>query len=100
MPPSTHAMPVTLRTTPPDDGNGALATSINLTDLNSIENSQCRISAIGSTVNRSGNSLTLTLNITYKSAFAGPKIIWTAASTLANAVSPWKASGAWLVPMF
>ena len=38
--------------------------------------------------------LTRFFNITYKPTFADPKIIWTAASTLSNVVSPWKASSA------
>ncbi len=84
----------------PNDGDGTQATTIPLTGTNFIENSQCRISASNSSVVRTGNTLTLALNVTYKPGFAGPKIIWTAASTLSNAVSPWKASGAWLVPIF
>ena len=82
----------------PDDGNGAQSPSISFTGSNTIENSQCRINAFGSVVSRNGNTLSLSLNITYKSAFSGPKIIWTAASTLSNIISQWKASGAWQVP--
>ncbi len=82
----------------PDSGDASQAAIISLVGSSVIENSQCRISAVNSAVSRIGNTLTLALNITYKSAFAGPKIIWTAASTLSNAISPWKASGAWRVP--
>ncbi|MCX6608188.1 MAG: hypothetical protein NTV52_32000 [Acidobacteria bacterium] len=84
----------------PDDGDGTQATSILLTGSNSIENSQCRILASNSNVTRTGNTLTISFIISYKTDFAGPKIIWTAASTLSNAISPWKAFGAWLVPIF
>lgn len=82
----------------PDNGNGAQAQAIPLPGSGSTENSQCRINAFGSVVNRSGNSLTLTLNISFKAGFSGPKVIWTAASTLGGAVSPWRAAGAWLLP--
>lgn len=82
----------------PDNGNGALASSIPLPGSGTIENSQCRINAFGSVVNRSGDTLSLTLNITFKSGFSGPKVIWTAASTLTGVVSPWRAAGAWLLP--
>ena len=82
----------------PDDGNAALAPSISFTGSNIIDNSQCRINAFGSVVSRTGNTLSLSLNVTYKPAFSGAKIIWTAASTLSNIISQWKASGAWQVP--
>jgi hypothetical protein len=82
----------------PDNGNGAQAQSIPLPGSGTIENSQCRINAFGSVVNRSGDTLSLTLNVTFKGGFSGPKVIWTAASTLANLVSPWRAAGAWLLP--
>ena len=82
----------------PDNGNGAQAQSIPLPGSGSIENSQCRINAFGSVVNRTGDTLSLTLNVTFKTGFSGPKVIWTAASTLTGAVSPWRAAGAWLLP--
>ena len=82
----------------PDDGNGAQASSIPFSGSNIIENSQCRINAFGSVVSRTGNTLSLSLNITYKPAFSGAKIIWTAASTLSNVITQWKASGAWQIP--
>lgn len=82
----------------PDNGDGTQAQSIPLPGSGSIENSQCRINAFGSVVNRSGDTLSLSLNVTFKAGFNGPKVIWTAASTLANVVSPWRAAGAWLLP--
>ncbi len=82
----------------PDNGNGLQAQSIPLPGSGSIENSQCRINAFGSVVNRSGDTLSISLNVTFKNGFSGPKVIWTAASTLGNVVSPWRAAGAWLLP--
>ena len=83
----------------PDNGDGAAATNIVLTGTNTIQNSQCLISASGSSVVKSGNQLTLNLNITFKGAFSGPRGVWTAVQTLGGAqTSPWKAIGAWLAP--
>lgn len=82
----------------PDSGNGAAATAMELTGTNSLENSQCRITAQGSRVVRSGNQLTLDLNISFKPAFAGPKGIWTAVQTLSGQTSPWRVMGTWQVP--
>ena len=83
----------------PDNGDGAAATNIPLTGTNTIQNSQCQVNAAGSSVVKNGNQLTLNLNMTFKSAFSGPKGVWTAAQTLGGVqTSPWKAVGAWLVP--
>ena len=43
-----------------------------------IQNSQCSVGGTGSSATTSGNTLTLTLNITFKAAFAGDRIIWVA----------------------
>jgi len=82
----------------PDNGDGNAAQSIPLSGVNSIENSQCRISTEGSIATSVGNTLTVTLNMTFKSGF-GPSVgIWTAANTLAGLTSPWKIVGARRVP--
>ncbi len=81
-----------------DSGDGTQAVSIPLTGTNIIENSQCRISAEGSSAIKSGNQLTLLLNITMKPSFAGPKGIWAAAQTVATQTSPWTIIGSWAVP--
>jgi YD repeat-containing protein len=43
-----------------------------------IQNSQCSVSGAGSSAVASGNSLTLTLNITLKAGLAGNRVIWVA----------------------
>ncbi len=78
----------------PDNGDGNAATSIPLSGTAEIENSQCRISTIGSGAITVGNTLTLTLNITYKPGFAPSFGVWTAANTLSGLTSPWKIVGA------
>lgn len=83
----------------PDNGDGAAATNIPLTGTNTIQNSQCQVSAVRSSVVKTGNQLTLNLNMTFNNSFTGAKGIWTAAQTLGGVqTSPWKAVGAWLVP--
>jgi sugar lactone lactonase YvrE len=82
----------------PDNGDGTTAQSIPLSGQNTIENSQCRISAEGSSATSVGNTLTLTLNTLFKSGF-GPSVgIWTAANTVSGLTSPWKVVGARRVP--
>ncbi len=81
----------------PDDGDGAAAQSFALGGTGSVENSQCRINSQGSSVVRSGARLTLNLNITFKSGFAGNKATWLALQTVSNQTSVWKAAGAWQV---
>jgi hypothetical protein len=83
----------------PDNGDGSKATSIALTGNNTISNSQCTISAHGASVQTAGNTLTVTLPITLKPAFAGFKGVWMTAQTMnAAQTSAWQALGAWVVP--
>jgi hypothetical protein len=82
----------------PDNGDGSQATNIALTGTNTIENSQCKISAAGSSATRSGQRLTLNLNVQFKSGFTGSRGIWTAAQTLTDVTSAWTALGNWMVP--
>jgi hypothetical protein len=83
----------------PDNGDGTQATNIVITGSNTISNSQCSISAQGASVQTSGNTLTVTLPVTFTTAFAGFKAVWMAAQTMGGAqTSPWQALGAWSVP--
>ncbi len=82
----------------PDNGDGANAVAMPLTGNNMVENSQCRVNAQGSTASSVGGVLTLSLNITMKPAFSGPRGVWTALQDTSGQVSPWRIAGAWLVP--
>ena len=82
----------------PDNGDGTQATNIVLAGNNTISNSQCSISAQGANVQTSGNTLSLTLPISFKPAFAGSKGVWLAAQTLTGEVSSWQAFGVELLP--
>ncbi|HEY2017153.1 MAG TPA: hypothetical protein VGH38_26790 [Bryobacteraceae bacterium] len=63
-----------------------------------IQNSQCSVSAAGSSVDKSGSSLMLTLNLSFKPAFIGNRIVYLAGRDLTQANnSGWQASGTWTV---
>ena len=79
----------------PDNGDGTQATSTKLTGSNSLSNSQCTVSAAGSSYTTTGAQATLMLNIAFKSAFAGRRATWLAVQTLNGvATSDWQALGA------
>jgi hypothetical protein len=82
----------------PDDGDGTAATSIPLTGSNQIGNNQCVISAQGASVQSTGNTLKLTLPITFYAGFNGFQGVWLAAQTQSGQTSPWQALGVWTVP--
>ncbi len=60
-----------------------------------LENSRCRLEPV--LADKQGNGLLLRVLITAKAAFAGSNVVWGAASTLQNAVSPWTPIAAWRV---
>jgi hypothetical protein len=79
----------------PDNGDGTQATNIDLSGGGTLSNSQCTVSASGSSYTKAGSQSTLKLNITFKSAFAGRKATWLAVTTLNSAAtSDWQALGA------
>ena len=59
----------------------------------SIENSQCRLLAAGSTFADAGNTLTLTLQLQFKSSFIGRRLIFGGVQTTAGANSGWHVLG-------
>ncbi|SPF45636.1 exported hypothetical protein [Candidatus Sulfopaludibacter sp. SbA4] len=83
----------------PDNGDPSKAASMVLAGANTLSNSQCTISAQGSSVAANVSQLTVNLNITFKPAFAGPKAVWMAVQTMGGAqTSQWRPLGAWVVP--
>ena len=62
-----------------------------------VQNAQCAITSAGSTVSTNGNTLTLTLAISFSPSFAGNKAIYLAARQ-GTANSGWQAMGTWNVP--
>ena len=79
------------------DGGYVSGTPMFLPSSGSLTNSQCTLNGAGSSISASGNTLTLTLSITFKAAFAGNRIFYIAArSNTQN--SDWQALGTWNVP--
>jgi len=77
------------------DAGGPFAGSMTLNgSAATIQNSQCSVSATGSSAAKNGNNLTLALNITFKSAFAGNHIVWVAGRDAASGNNTdWQAVG-------
>ena len=80
------------------DAGGGLSAPLTLGASGSVSNSQCTVNSAGSSANGSGNTLTLTLNLTFGSAFNGNRVVYLAArdSTEAN-TSGWQSMGSWTV---
>ena len=79
------------------DAGGPLA-AITLPGSGTVQNSQCSVAGAGSSLTGSGNTLTVTLSITFKAPFAGTKIAYMAAQDTSPANSGWQALGVWSVP--
>jgi len=63
-----------------------------------LQNSQCAVSLAGSSASTSGNTITLNLAMTFKTAFAGAKHLYTYAANATNVNSDWQYRGDWTVP--
>jgi hypothetical protein len=63
-----------------------------------IQNSQCAVSSVGSSVALAGNMLTLTLNITFTSSFVGNRVLYVAGrdNTGGNNTG-WQSVGVWSI---
>ena len=58
------------------------------------KNSQCSLNASGSSVFASGNTLTLTLAITFSESFSGNRVFYLATGSKGGQNSGWQAVGA------
>jgi len=63
-----------------------------------LENSQCSLSLVSATVVPNGDTLTLSLPISFAAAFGGPKSIFMWASDISGSTSGWQQRGTWTVP--
>jgi List-Bact-rpt repeat protein len=79
------------------DGGYVSGSPILLPSSGTLSNSQCTINGAGGSVTASGNTLTLTLAVTFASGFGGNKIFYTAARSNSQN-SGWQALGTWNVP--
>ena len=64
-----------------------------------LQNSQCSVNAASSTVASNGNTLTMTLAMTFKAAYAGAKNVYMYATDVSGSNSGWQQLGAWTVPL-
>ena len=62
-----------------------------------VENSYCVVRALGSSVSEAGNNLTLSLALSFKPDFDGPKNVFTAAQDRSGTVTGWQLIGTWTV---
>jgi len=81
-----------------NDPGTALLPGLVLNGSGSVSNSQCMISGIGSSVNGSGNTLTLTLAITFTQSFAGNQVFFLSARNNNGQNSNWQSLGTVAVP--
>jgi len=78
------------------DAGGPYAGSVVLGSSSTIQNSQCAVNLVSAA--GSGATLTLTLNIAFKPAFGGDRIVFVAAVSQSQADSDWQPLGVWQVP--
>ncbi|SPF41845.1 hypothetical protein SBA4_280020 [Candidatus Sulfopaludibacter sp. SbA4] len=79
----------------PGDAAGPYAGSMALNGgAGSIQNSQCTVNGAGSAVSTVSNTLTLTLNVTFKAAFSGNRVVYAAGRDSAGGNNTdWQAMG-------
>ncbi|HYW47209.1 MAG TPA: hypothetical protein VE959_30360 [Bryobacteraceae bacterium] len=80
-----------------DAGTGVLP-GLTLNGSGALVNSQCTVNGAGSSVTRSGATLTLTLNLSLAPGFAGNKVVYVAARNIAEFNLGWQPMGVWEVP--
>jgi hypothetical protein len=81
-----------------NDSANAWLGPIALGGSSSLANSQCTLNGSGSSAALSGNTLTLTVAITFSSAFAGAKTIYMQTNTHEGLNTGLQAHGSWTVP--
>lgn len=81
-----------------NDGNSGLLGPVTPNSgTGSAQNGQCVVNGAGTTVSTSGTDLILTISLTFKSGFNGPKIVYAAAQNSAGVNTDWQARGFWTV---
>jgi hypothetical protein len=75
---------------------GPFAGATTVDSANTIQNSQCAVRLNSASSN--GTLLTLTLDMTFKTGFAGNKVVYLAAGDLSQNNSGWTPWGTWQVP--
>jgi hypothetical protein len=79
--------------------NGATAwQTATLGAATTLQNSQCSVNVATATAVPSGNTLTLTLPMTFQAGYAGGKNIYMYDSDISGSNSGWQQEGTWTVP--
>ena len=78
------------------DGGYVSGTPMLLPSSGTLQNSQCALNGVGSSISGNGKTLTLTLSITFSSGFVGNKVVYMAARTNSTN-SGWQSMGTWNV---
>ncbi|MCX6602325.1 MAG: hypothetical protein NTV52_01880 [Acidobacteria bacterium] len=82
-----------------DNFQTAEALSIGSSGSVGVNNTRCQVNGSGTSATLSGTTLTLTVNFTFKAAFTGRQVIYTAAGDGAGANSGWQSMGVRYLPM-
>jgi hypothetical protein len=81
-----------------NDAGTGLSNGLALGGTGTVANSQCTVNAAGSSATGSGNTLTLLLNMSFTAAYAGDRVVYTAARDMTEAAnSGWQSVGTWTV---
>ena len=83
-----------------DDSGSAWLGPANPGGSVTLENGQCRLAVASSTVSGAGTTLTLTLAVSFKSIFGGPKNVYLYAVDVLGLNSGWQQRGSWTVANF
>jgi len=81
-----------------EDDGGTLSTGLPLGGSGSVSNSQCSVAGAASVAMGSGNTLTVTLNLSFTAGFGGNKVVYLAARDVGGGNSGWQALGVWQAP--
>jgi hypothetical protein len=79
------------------DGGYAAGSPLYLPSTGLVHNNQCSIDGAQSSIAASGNNLAVSAAVTFASAFAGNKVIYSAARS-SSENSGWQAVGTWTLP--
>ncbi|MCX6602055.1 MAG: hypothetical protein NTV52_00465 [Acidobacteria bacterium] len=79
----------------PDAG---LSPALTLGGAGSVSNSQCSVAGTGSSATVTGNTLVITLNISFTTSFGGNKVIYAAARNTDGVTAGWRTMGVHAVP--
>ncbi|HYW48633.1 MAG TPA: NHL repeat-containing protein [Bryobacteraceae bacterium] len=78
-----------------NDAGSNVPAGLVLNGSGALTNSQCTVNGVGSSATGAGNTLALTLNLSFSAAFAGNKVVWLAARDSAQGNSGWQPLGTW-----